>query len=135
MNEFFTKSYSEYKFIKNSNHAKDTIYNHQEPEYCYIEILELKNEADQLLLKYGIPLELNLSHKSWYDIDNDYPTDNELNAMKEASNECILYLLKYEGFVENNNFAKPEHEEYGLVLGIIKDIHLSLSLVGDFEPV
>lgn len=135
LSEFFTQMNTEYKFARNNNHHRDVSYNYKDPEYCYTEILELKSKADQLLLKLEIPLELDLSHQLWYNIDFDYPTDKELGLMKESSDECLFYAFKYEGFTENNNFIKPSHGEYGLTLGIIKDIHLSLSLADDSELV
>ena len=122
-----------YEFRRNSNHEKDVVYNYKKSEYCYVEILELKNKTDQLLLEHGIGLELDLSNQNWYEIDYDY--DDVLDWFKACSDACIHSVFTFSGFIENNNFPKPEYGEYGYVLGIIKDIHLSLSLVGDFEPV
>ena len=84
------------------------------------------------MLRYKIPLELDLSHQLWYGIDVDYPTDDEIEILRESSDACLFYTFKYEGFMENSNFTKPEYEEYGMTLGIIKDIHLSLSSAEDY---
>lgn len=134
MNEYVTQM-SEYKFSRNNNHEKDIIYNYQDPEYCYAEILTLKNKADQIFLEHQIPLELDLLNEAWYGIDDDYPTDNDLEIMRESSDEAILYTLKSDGFVENSNFSQPETIEYGYVLGIIVNTHLSLSLKRGSEQV
>ena len=129
-----TQLNANYEFSRNSNHKKvSNYYNYQESESCYIEILQLKNQSDPLLLKYEIPLELNLSDKDWYQIDYDYD-DYDVRELFGSYNDIGIYnTLKYLGFNENNNFSKPEYPEYGFVLAIIKDIHLSLSLAGDFE--
>ena len=135
----FAQLESDYAFIRNTHHERDVIYNHKESEHCYKEVLDLKNKADQLFLARKIALELDLSDKDLYEIDYDYLDDN--NDIKEYVKTWfdigIYNFFKgvNGGFVENNNFAKPEYEEYGFVLGIIKDIHLSLSLVGDIESV
>lgn len=124
----------EYDFNLNNKNEKIVSYNFQEPVHCYIEILELKNKIDQLLLKYKIPLELDLSDQSWYEINYNKDYNNK-EGSERLSNFGMFHFIKYDGFIENDNFAKPDYEEYGFILGIIKDIHLSLSLTSDFESV
>lgn len=123
-----------YAFIRNTRHERDVIYNYKESEYCYIEILELKDKTDQLFLQHKIALELNLSSELWYEINYDYTDEKEASDFEKCSEIGIYNTLSFLGstenlgFIENDNFAKPEYEEYGLVLGIIKDIHLSLDV-------
>ena len=130
----FNQILQDYAWSRNAHHDQDVIYNHKESEHCYSEILDLKNKVDQLFLEREIALEVDLSEQKWCKIDYDYSGDEELlSYFMEHSNAGIYNMLSKDGFLENNNFAKPEYEEYGLVLGIIKDIHLSLSLAGDSE--
>ena len=116
---------AEYEFSRNLKHKQDAKYNDQKSEFCYIEIIELKDKADQLLLKYQIPLSLDLSDQSWYKIEYNYDTDEE--GFERLNDIGIYSFIRDDGFVENNNFAKPLHADYGFVLGVIKDIHLSLT--------
>lgn len=135
----FAQLDSDYSFIRNTYHERYVTYNYKESEHSYKEVLDLKKKADQLFLAREIPLELDLSDKNLYKIDYDYL--NNYSDIKEYVKTWfdigIYNFLKgvNGGFVENHNFAKPEYEEYGFVLGIIKDIHLSLSMVGDIESV
>lgn len=114
----------DYEFIINTHYEEEVIFNHKESELCYIEILDFKNKTDKLLLENGIPLELDLSHDYWYEIDYEYDADTD--GLERFSNHGIYNVFKQDGFIENNDFPKPEEPEYGYVLGIIKDIHLSL---------
>lgn len=135
--EEFNQLSNDYSFIRNTYHERDVPYNHKESEYCYEEVLDLKNKADQLFLAREIPLELDLSNKDLYEIDYDY-LDNHNHIREYVKTWFDIGIYNFlkgvnGGFIENNNFSKPEYEEYGFVLGIIKDIHLSLSIVGDIE--
>lgn len=114
----------DYEFVINTHYEEDTIFNHKESELCYIEILNLKNDFDQLLLNHEIPLELDLACDDWYEIDYEYDADTK--DIERFSNDGLYNAFKQAGFIENNNFLKPETPEYGYALGIIKDIHLSL---------
>ncbi len=111
-----------YQYNQNSNHQKVAFYSDQESQLCDIEILALKSQADQLLSQYHIPLELDLCDQNWHMIDNEYDTEE---GTEEMSNAGMYHFIKYDGFIENNNFDKPEYGEYGYVLGIIKDAYLS----------
>ncbi|MGB4191223.1 MAG: hypothetical protein WBJ81_01565 [Rickettsiales bacterium] len=124
----YTQIKVEYEFSRNNKHDKIVSYHYQEPEFCYIEALELKNKIDQLLLEYEIPLELDLLDKFWHEINYEYNSEDE--GSERLSDLGIYHFIKHDGFIENDNFTKPEYGEYGLVLGIIKDIHLSLSPEG-----
>ena len=123
----FDQMQKDYALSRNTHHDQDVIYNHKKSEFCYIEVLELKNKIDQLFLERKIALELDLSEQDWYEIDYDYSGGEVLNEFMEHSDAGIYNLLSEHGFLENNSFDKPEYEEYGLALGIIKDIHLSLN--------
>ena len=115
---------SSYEVSRNNNHEKDVIYNHKESESCYIELLDFKSKIDKFFLENGVPLELDLTADDLYEIDYDITDADELSLL---SNNGIYNMLKQSGnFIENNNFLSPEPTEYGYVLGIIKDIHLSL---------
>ncbi|MEK6733876.1 MAG: hypothetical protein AABY27_02080 [Pseudomonadota bacterium] len=83
----FAQMERDYALIRNAYHDKAIIYNYKESELCYIEASDLKNKADQLFLKYEIPLELNLLSKSWYEIDYDYTTDEQLEESGKLSDE------------------------------------------------
>ncbi len=120
----------EYSFIRNTHHNKAVIYNFKESEHCYVELLDLKNKAALLFLEHEIALDLDLAAEYWYEIDYDISGDDTLDDFKEHSDMGIYQTIKDFGCTENNEFLKPEYEEYGLALGIIKDIHLSLSSAG-----
>lgn len=66
--------------------------------------------------------------KFWHEINYEYNSESE--GSERLSDLGIYHFIKHDGFIENDNFAKPQYGEYGLVLGIIKDIHLSLSPEG-----
>lgn len=117
----------EYQITFNTLHEQKIIYNHKESEHCYIEILDLKNKTDQLFLNNQIGLELDLSNNEWYEIDYDYVREEDILFFEGLFPIGLYKMNLYNGYKENNAFPRPEAEDYGLVLGIIKDIHLSLS--------
>lgn len=122
-----------YEFLIKNHHLIDVPYNYKDSEHCYVELLELKDKADKLLLFKGIPLELDLSNKNW-DFDGGGDDDDDEKTIENSSDYLIYHTLIQVGFEENDNFSKPEPTDYGLVLAISKDLHLSgLSLVDDFD--
>lgn len=125
----------EYKHIKSElNFFKELASNQTCPiKYSYT-MLE-KNNVDLFYL--NLPINSNLDKvEKYYDLNylekveshlsqiEQIGLDNYLSIIRKNSNFGIINnLIEDEGYTLNDNFPMPEYAEYGLVLGIIKDLY------------
>lgn len=93
-------------------------------DYCPIERNHISSKINEYLFSRHIPLEVNLNAPNWFEEDEDYIYDSNLDGI---SQRALFDALSISFFNKNNNFPEPAYLEFGKILGITNSIYLSLN--------